>query len=227
MLEIQNGASDERERFGHLGFALCICFGFRASNFEFPRFGGAMYTRLIILTAVVVAAVCGLGGLGFHAIEKWSQGLEGARLGEFASAGRVTAQAAGGMVADADPIHYHVREEPRIHHLALRVKVNGKDADAAASGPNIPVGEKARFVYTITYSGNNILYSVTIQDPFRPESLISCDGDRTLVSGETLRCTARAAGTAGPYASLVRVVSWDADGRRVMAEDWVHYYGMA
>ena len=43
-----------------------------------------MYTRLIILTAVVVAAVCGLGGLGFHAIEKWSQGLEGARLGEFA-----------------------------------------------------------------------------------------------------------------------------------------------
>ncbi len=43
-----------------------------------------MYTRLIILTAIVVLAVCGLGGLGFHAIEKWSQGLEGARLGEFA-----------------------------------------------------------------------------------------------------------------------------------------------
>jgi len=43
-----------------------------------------MYRRLIILTLVVVAAVCGLGGLGFHAIEKWSQGLEGARLGEFA-----------------------------------------------------------------------------------------------------------------------------------------------
>jgi len=43
-----------------------------------------MYGRLIILTVVVAAAVCGLGGLGFHAIEKWSQGLEGARLGEFA-----------------------------------------------------------------------------------------------------------------------------------------------
>ncbi|MEN6332772.1 MAG: HAMP domain-containing sensor histidine kinase [Phycisphaerales bacterium] len=43
-----------------------------------------MYRRLIILTAVIVAAVCGLGGLGFHAIGKWSQGLEGARLGEFA-----------------------------------------------------------------------------------------------------------------------------------------------
>jgi len=30
-----------------------------------------------------------------------------------------------------------------------------------------------------------------------------------------------------PYASLVNVTSWDADGRRVAAEDWVHYYGMA
>ncbi len=43
-----------------------------------------MYRRLIILTAIVVAAVCGLGGLGFHAVDKWAQGLEGARLGEFA-----------------------------------------------------------------------------------------------------------------------------------------------
>jgi signal transduction histidine kinase len=43
-----------------------------------------MYRRLIILTAIVVAAVCGLGGLGFHAIAKWAEGLEGVRLGEFA-----------------------------------------------------------------------------------------------------------------------------------------------
>jgi len=43
-----------------------------------------MYTRLIILSVVIVIAVCGLGGLGYHAIEKWSEGLEGARLGEFA-----------------------------------------------------------------------------------------------------------------------------------------------
>ncbi len=43
-----------------------------------------MYTRLVILSVVVVAAVCGLGALGYHAIGKWAQGLEGARLGEFA-----------------------------------------------------------------------------------------------------------------------------------------------
>jgi signal transduction histidine kinase len=43
-----------------------------------------VYKRLIILSMVIVAAVGGLGGLGYHAIGKWAQGLEGARLGEFA-----------------------------------------------------------------------------------------------------------------------------------------------
>jgi signal transduction histidine kinase len=43
-----------------------------------------MYTRLVILSVIIVAAVGGLGGLGYHAIGKWAQGLEGARLGEFA-----------------------------------------------------------------------------------------------------------------------------------------------
>jgi signal transduction histidine kinase len=43
-----------------------------------------MYTRLVILSVVIVAAVGGLGALGYHALGKWAQGLEGARLGEFA-----------------------------------------------------------------------------------------------------------------------------------------------
>jgi len=150
-----------------------------------------------------------------------------ARLGEFASAGRVPADSAAGPVADSDPIYYHVRTEPRIHNLALEVAVNGRDADEPASGPGIPVGDSARFSYIITYTGNNIVYNVTIRDPRIPESQISCSGDRTLAVGETLRCTATVPAVAGPYVSLVTVVSWDADGRRVSAEDRVHYYGMA
>lgn len=43
-----------------------------------------MYRRLVILSLVIVAAVCGLSGLGYHAVAKWAQGLEGTRLGEFA-----------------------------------------------------------------------------------------------------------------------------------------------
>jgi hypothetical protein len=147
-----------------------------------------------------------------------------ARLGEFASAGRVVAESALGAVSASDPIYYHVRNEPRIHNLALEVAVNGRDADDAASGPSIPVGRSARF----TYTGNNIVYNVTIQDPFIPASRISCNrASRTLTSNQTLRCTATVPAVAGPYTSLVTVVSWDANGARVSAQDWVHYYGMA
>lgn len=44
-----------------------------------------MYTRLIILSAIILAAFCGLGWLGYHAVETWAQGLQGERLGEFAA----------------------------------------------------------------------------------------------------------------------------------------------
>jgi signal transduction histidine kinase len=43
-----------------------------------------MYTRLIILSLIIILAICGLSVLGYHAVEKWAEGLEGARLGEFA-----------------------------------------------------------------------------------------------------------------------------------------------
>ena len=43
-----------------------------------------MYWRLIILSVIIVSALCGLSVLGYHAVEKWAEGLEGARLGEFA-----------------------------------------------------------------------------------------------------------------------------------------------
>jgi len=43
-----------------------------------------MYVRLFILSAIIVAAMCGLSWLGYRAIEIRAQGLEGARLGQFA-----------------------------------------------------------------------------------------------------------------------------------------------
>ncbi len=43
-----------------------------------------MYMRLAILSVIVLAALVGLTGLGHHAVSKWAQGLEGARLGQFA-----------------------------------------------------------------------------------------------------------------------------------------------
>jgi len=43
-----------------------------------------MRRRLIILTLIIVTALSGLTILGYHAIEKWAQGLEWKRLGDFA-----------------------------------------------------------------------------------------------------------------------------------------------
>lgn len=43
-----------------------------------------MYKRLVILSVIVLVALVGLACLGYHAVAKWAQGLEGARLGEFA-----------------------------------------------------------------------------------------------------------------------------------------------
>jgi signal transduction histidine kinase len=43
-----------------------------------------VYKRLVILSVIVMVALVGLACLGYHAVAKWAQGLEGARLGEFA-----------------------------------------------------------------------------------------------------------------------------------------------
>src|SRR4030042_4521285 len=44
-----------------------------------------MYKRLIILSIIILAALCGLVWLGYHSLRIRAQGLEGARLGEFAA----------------------------------------------------------------------------------------------------------------------------------------------
>jgi len=187
--------------------------------------GGVPLTRVRVTDSSGRAVICPARTLA-PGTSVTCTGSVVASLGEFASIGRVTARAGAAVVRDSDPIHYHVREEPRIHHLALVVTVNGRDI-SSPPGPSIAVGRPVQLAYTITYTGNNILYGVTVRDPFVPESLLSCGGDTTLSAGETLVCAATVTAAAGPYVSAVTVVSWDADGRRVTAEDRVYYYGMA
>ncbi len=43
-----------------------------------------MYKWLAILSLIIVAALCGMGWLGYHSIQIWAQGIEGKRIGEFA-----------------------------------------------------------------------------------------------------------------------------------------------
>jgi len=44
-----------------------------------------MYKRLIILSIIIFAALCGLAWMGYHSIRIRAQGMQGARLGEFAA----------------------------------------------------------------------------------------------------------------------------------------------
>jgi len=44
-----------------------------------------MYKRLIILSIIILAALCGLALMGYHSIRIREQGMQGARLGEFAA----------------------------------------------------------------------------------------------------------------------------------------------
>lgn len=44
-----------------------------------------MYKRLVILSAIILAALCGLVWLGYHSVQIWARGMEGTRLGEFAA----------------------------------------------------------------------------------------------------------------------------------------------
>ncbi len=43
-----------------------------------------MYRRLLILSVIIVIALCGLSWLGYRAISMWAQGIEGTRISEFA-----------------------------------------------------------------------------------------------------------------------------------------------
>ena len=55
--------------------------GYRESRIE----NREMYKRLTILSLIIFAALCGLVWLGYHSIRIRAQGMEGARLGEFAA----------------------------------------------------------------------------------------------------------------------------------------------
>ena len=76
-----------------------------------------MYKRLIILSIIILAALCGLIGLGYHSIWIRAQGMPGERLGEFATVAEnirrdVTRKLDEFMQAEADRLGATVLEKP-------------------------------------------------------------------------------------------------------------------
>jgi len=79
-----------------------------------------MYRRLIILSVIILTAMCGLVWLGYHSIRIWAQGMEGTRLGEFAAVAEQIRQDVKGKLDDflrreqnrpyTDYLYYYVPE---------------------------------------------------------------------------------------------------------------------
>ena len=88
--------------------------------------GGLLLTRVRVTDTARGAVACPSSSLAPGASMACTASAL-AELGEFASTGRVTARAGTARVGDSDPIYYHVRNESRIHHLAVEVTVNGRD----------------------------------------------------------------------------------------------------
>ena len=80
-----------------------------------------MYRRLIILSVIIGAALCGLTFLGYHAVEKWAEGLEWARLGEFAE---VAEQIRQDVERKLDEFIQAEEERPYMHYQDYYVPDN-------------------------------------------------------------------------------------------------------
>ncbi|MBP2031003.1 hypothetical protein J2755_001951 [Methanohalophilus levihalophilus] len=84
--------------------------------------------------------------------------------GQYSNIGNVTAEYGNTIVSDEDPGHYLGETDPDADpSVNIEKHTNGYDADAG-SGPTIPVGSWVVWEYTITNTGNVVLFDVQVND---------------------------------------------------------------
>jgi hypothetical protein len=130
------------------------------------------------------------------------------------------------VVVAADPQGGQVRDEDSSHHFGVQAgvdietAVNGRDADAPGSGPEVYIGTTATFTYTVRNTGNVPLAHVVVTDdngtPDNPSddffaTYIKGDenGDRLLDLTEVWRYTAMRTVTEGVYQNSGTVTAED------------------
>ena len=97
-----------------------------------------MYRRLIFLSLIIYFSLGALTLLGYHALSKWAQGMEGARLGEYAKIAEQIRQDINEKLDQflqteqdrpyTDYLYYHVPEPGQIQQqaqLLLRSPLGG------------------------------------------------------------------------------------------------------
>ena len=143
-----------------------------------------MYKRLVILSIVVVAAVCGLGGLGYHAVAKWAQGLEGARLGEFAEVAEQIRQDVKRKLDDFIQAEQQRRYTDYLYYYVPENMAKGQQRQQSLPLLRSPLGEQLSNGFAYGYF--QIEADGSIVTPYYPTKLPQMD-QGNMMAGEVER----------------------------------------
>ncbi|MCX9079735.1 MAG: hypothetical protein OIN84_17350, partial [Candidatus Methanoperedens sp.] len=105
--------------------------------------------------------------------------------------------------------------------ISIDKYTNGYDADMAP-GPYIWIGDQVKWTYVIKNTGNTTLSGITVSDD--KVSSISCPKS-SLMSGESMTCTATGIAVEGQYENTGCVVGYASGNVKVSDCDLSHYYG--
>jgi hypothetical protein len=106
--------------------------------------------------------------------------------------------------------------------ISLETLTNGEYADNAP-GPIIPVGSPVLWTYVVTNLGDTMLISVGVTDD---QGVIVTCPKTSLMSGESMACTASGTAVAGQYANIGIARGTPAVGPDVTASNPSHYFGV-
>ena len=127
-------------------------------------------------------------------------------------------------LSDTDPSHYF----GSLASIDIEKATNGIDADLAAQGPTLFIGDTVTWTYVVTNTGNEDLNNVQVTDN-RIGAITNItnqgDGDTTLGPGETWTYQATGTVSEGAYENLGSVVANSVGGMTVQDQDLSHYLG--
>lgn len=108
--------------------------------------------------------------------------------------------------------------------ITIIKKTNGEDIGSESEAKELEVGSTVNWSYFVSNTGNVTLTDIAVTD--NPSVTIDCGGRTSLVSGESMTCTASDTATAGLYHNIATATGKPPTGSNVMKTDESWYYGV-